>query len=112
MSIKSMAGFARSGGAVGPIGWHWEVPSVNGRGLDMRLRLPAGYEAMEARIREAVSKRIVRGNLTVNLDVKGSEGETRIKLNGGALRQGLTVLASPKSRVGTAPAGAQSLAGS
>ena len=92
MTIKSMTGFARSDGSLGPIAWHWEVRSVNGRGLDMRLRLPAGYEAMEARIREAVSKRIVRGNLTVNLNVKRSEGETRIKLNEAALRQVLAVL--------------------
>ncbi len=39
----------------GPLSWHWEVRSVNGRGLDIRLRLPPGFEALEPRIREAVA---------------------------------------------------------
>src|SRR5436305_15261586 len=111
MTIKSMTGFARSDGAIGPISWHWEVRSVNGRGLDVRLRLPPGYEAIEARIREAVGKRIVRGNLTVNLNVKRSEGETRIRLNESALRQVLAALDSLKGRIETAPPRAEALPG-
>ena len=111
MTIKSMTGFARSDGALGPIGWHWEVRSVNGRGLDLRLRLPPGYEALEARIREAVSKRIVRGSLTINLNVKRSEGETRIKLNETALRQVLAALDSLKTKVETAPLRPEALLG-
>ena len=111
MTVKSMTGFARSDGALGALSWHWEVRSVNGRGLDMRLRLPPGYEAMEARIREAVGKRIVRGNLTVNLNVKRSEGETRIRLNESALRQVLAALDSLKGRIETAPPRAEALLG-
>jgi uncharacterized protein (TIGR00255 family) len=111
MTVKSMTGFARSDGALGALSWHWEVRSVNGRGLDMRLRLPPGYEAMEARIREAVGKRIVRGNLTVNLNVRRSEGETRIRLNESALRQVLAALDSLKGRIETAPPRAEALLG-
>jgi len=111
MTIKSMTGFARSDGATGSIGWHWEVRSVNGRGLDMRLRLPPGYEALEVRIREAVGKRVVRGNLTINLNVKRSEGETRIKLNESALSQVLAALDSLKARIETAPPRAEALLG-
>ena len=111
MTIKSMTGFARSDGAMGPIGWHWEVRSVNGRGLDMRLRLPPGYEALEVRIREAVAKCVVRGNLTVNLNVKRSEGETRIKLNEAVLGQVLAALDSLKTRIETAPPRAEALLG-
>ena len=111
MTIKSMTGFARSDGAIGPISWHWEVRSVNGRGLDVRLRLPPGYEALEVRIREAVAKRIVRGNLTVNLNVKRSEGETRIKLNESALRQVLAALDSLKTKLETAPPRPEALLG-
>jgi uncharacterized protein (TIGR00255 family) len=103
MTIKSMTGFARSDGAMGPISWHWEVRSVNGRGLDVRLRLPPGYEALEVHIREAVARRIVRGNLTVNLNVKRSEGETRIKLNESALRHVLTALDRLKTMMEMAP---------
>jgi uncharacterized protein (TIGR00255 family) len=111
MTIKSMTGFARADGALGPISWHWEVRSVNGRGLDVRLRLPPGYEALEVRIREAVAKRVVRGNLTVNLNVKRSEGETRIKLNESALRQVLAALDSLKGKVETAPPRPEALLG-
>lgn len=111
MSIKSMTGFARSDGALGPIIWHWELRSVNGRGLDLRLRLPPGYEALEARVREAISKRIVRGSVTVNLNVKRSEGETRIRLNETALRQVLGALDSLKSRIELAPPRPEALLG-
>jgi uncharacterized protein (TIGR00255 family) len=69
MTIKSMTGFARADGALGNLSWHWEVRSVNGRGLDIRLRVPPGFEAIEPRIREALSKRITRGSVTVNLSV-------------------------------------------
>ena len=111
MTIKSMTGFARSDGAMGPISWHWEVRSVNGRGLDVRLRLPPGYEALEVRIREAVAKRIVRGNLTVNLNIKRSEGETRIKLNESALRQVLAALDKLKTTMEMAPPRPEALLG-
>jgi uncharacterized protein (TIGR00255 family) len=103
MTIKSMTGFARADGAAGPVGWHWELRSVNGRGLDIRLRVPPGFESLEPRIREAVARRITRGNLTVNLNVKRAHGQTEIRLNEIALRQVLAAverlrLAAPVGR--------------
>jgi uncharacterized protein (TIGR00255 family) len=103
MTIKSMTGFARSDGAMGATSWHWEVRSVNGRGLDVRLRLPPGYEALEAHIREAVAKRASRGSISINLAVKRGEGETRIKLNEAALRQVLAALDSLKATIEVEP---------
>src|SRR5262245_1644338 len=102
MTIKSMTGFARADGAIGPTSWHWEVRSVNGRGLDIRLRLPPGYEGLEARVREAVAKRVSRGSLSINLGVKRSEGGTQIKLNEAALRQVLDALEGLKAKVAVA----------
>jgi uncharacterized protein (TIGR00255 family) len=87
MTIKSMTGFARADGAAGPISWHWELRSVNGRGLDIRLRVPPGFESLEPRIREAVARRITRGSLTVNLSVRRAHGQTEIRLNEVALKQ-------------------------
>ena len=55
MTIKSMTGFARADGATRARRWHWELRSVNGRGLDVRLRLPPGFEALEPKVREAVA---------------------------------------------------------
>jgi uncharacterized protein (TIGR00255 family) len=92
MTIKSMTGFARADGSAGSTSWHWELRSVNGRGLDLRLRLPPGFEALEPRIREAVPKRLTRGSLSINLNVKRSEGVSQIRLNEPALRQVLVAL--------------------
>ncbi|HEU4381678.1 MAG TPA: YicC/YloC family endoribonuclease [Hyphomicrobiaceae bacterium] len=92
MTIKSMTGFARADGAAGSTSWHWELRSVNGRGLDVRLRLPPGFEALEPRIREAIAKRVTRGSISVNLNVKRSEGVSQIRLNEAALRQVLAAL--------------------
>ncbi len=111
MTIKSMTGFARADGAIGPVSWHWEVRSVNGRGLDVRLRLPPGYDVLEARVREAVAKRISRGSLTVNLNVKRSEGATQIRLNEAALRQVLAALDSLKATTEVAAPRAEALLG-
>jgi uncharacterized protein (TIGR00255 family) len=111
MALKSMTGFARTDGAIGPTSWHWEVRSVNGRGLDLRLRLPPGYEGLEARIRETVSKRIARGSVTINLNVRRSEGGTQIKLNEAALRQVLAALDGLKGRIELAPPSAEALLG-
>jgi uncharacterized protein (TIGR00255 family) len=87
MTIKSMTGFARADGSIGPVGWHWELRSVNGRGLDIRLRVPPGFEALESRIREAVARRVNRGSLTVNLSVKRAHGQTELRVNEIALKQ-------------------------
>ena len=54
--LASMTGFARSAGTVGGLSWAWELRSVNGRGLDVRLRLPSGFDALEPGLREAAGK--------------------------------------------------------
>ena len=87
-----MTGFARRGRVAGPASWHWELRSVNGRGLDIRLRLPPGFEALEPRIREAVARRIARGSVSVNLNVKRTDGAARSGSTTTALRQVLVAL--------------------
>lgn len=86
MTIKSMTGFARCDGAAGATTWAWEIRSVNGRGLDLRLRLPPGFEALEPKVRELVAAHVVRGSVNVNLQVKRSEGVGEIRINRDALR--------------------------
>src|SRR5262245_42080043 len=109
MTIKSMTGFARADGAVGAISWHWELRSVNGRGLDVRLRVPPSFENLEARIREAVAKRLARGNLTVNLNVKRTGGQTEIRLNESALKQVLAAVEALRAAAPVAPPSAEAL---
>jgi uncharacterized protein YicC (UPF0701 family) len=55
MALSSMTGFARGNGASAPYTWAWEIKSVNGKGLDLRLRLPPGWDAIEAPVRAAVA---------------------------------------------------------
>ena len=76
-----MTGFARTDGAAEGFSWTWEARSVNGRGLDVRLRLPPGFEALEIPTREAIAKRFSRGNLAVNLSVEKQQTTGAVRLN-------------------------------
>ena len=67
MAIVSMTGFGRSEGAGAGASWAWEARSVNGRGLDVRTRLPNGYDALEPVVREEAQKRFKRGSLQIGL---------------------------------------------
>lgn len=66
MPLKSMTAFATTSGQMDLLGWRWELRSVNARGLDLRLRLPTGCEALEVPTRTAIQKRLARGALSVN----------------------------------------------
>lgn len=70
--LSGMTGFARAEGRQGDWNWTWEVRSVNGKGLDLRLRLPQGYDAMESRLRDIARAAFTRGSvqagLTLNRD--------------------------------------------
>ncbi len=71
--IASMTGFARVDGSEAGMAWAWELRSVNGRGLELRLRVPAGYDGLEAVLREAAGRVLKRGNITANLTLKREE---------------------------------------
>src|SRR5262245_4461271 len=84
--LASMTGFARAEGSGAGLAWVWELRSVNGRGLDLRFRLPAGWESLEPALREATGKALKRGNVTANLTVK-REAEIRMVADPAALEQ-------------------------
>jgi uncharacterized protein (TIGR00255 family) len=111
MSLKSMTGFARRDGVAGPAAWHWELRSVNSRGLDVRLRLPPGLEGLEPRIRAAISQRLARGSIAVNLSAKRGDGGTEIRLNEAALSQVLIALEQLKAMVDIAAPRPEALLG-
>ncbi len=91
MTLKSMTGFGRTDGVHGDASWFWEVRSVNGRSLDLRLRLPSGLERLEAATRGLCQENLTRGNCTINLGIKREAGKMEIRLNDVALAQALTV---------------------
>ncbi len=68
-----MTGFARSEGAEAGFAWAWELRSVNGRGLELRLKLPTGYDALEQPLREAAGRKLKRGNVVASLALKREE---------------------------------------
>jgi uncharacterized protein (TIGR00255 family) len=85
MPLQSMTGFARREGTSGRYRWAWELRSVNGKGLDLRLRLPAGTEHLETEVRKLAGDCFSRGNMQVNLNVSASETGVEPVINQGAL---------------------------
>lgn len=69
MGIASMTGFARSEGDVLGISWVWEIKSVNGKSLDLRVRLGPGFDSLEPQLRALLTQRFRRGNVSANLGV-------------------------------------------
>jgi uncharacterized protein (TIGR00255 family) len=109
MTLKSMTGFARADGSIGPARWHWEVRSVNGRGLDVRLRLPQGWEMLEPKVREAAAKRFSRVSNSVNLAMQRDAGNTEIRLNEEALAQVVRAAERVRQLTGAEPARVEGL---
>jgi uncharacterized protein (TIGR00255 family) len=73
--LTSMTGFASHSESLGGLGWSWELRSVNGRGLDVRFRLPPGLDQLEAELRNAVGGRLARGTVTANLRLQSAEAD-------------------------------------
>jgi uncharacterized protein (TIGR00255 family) len=111
MTLKSMTGFARADGVHGELAWHWEVRSVNGRNLELRLRLPSGFEAIEIRARGLAQEKLARGNCTLSLWIKRETGQTEIRLNETALLQAKSVAERAQQLTGFPPPSLDTLLG-
>ena len=85
MIIASMTGFARQAGTTGPYSWAWEIKSVNGRGLDIRARTPAGFDSLAEEARQTLSKELTRGQCQLSLALSRTTSAPRIKVNEAAL---------------------------
>ncbi|MBD3663258.1 YicC/YloC family endoribonuclease [Sulfitobacter aestuariivivens] len=79
--IKSMTGFASASGADAPFSWGWELRSVNGKGLDLRLRVPDWIDGLEAALRKRLGAAAARGNVTCNLRLNREEGGSTLEVN-------------------------------
>ncbi len=82
-----MTGFARTEGAEGSHIWSWEVKSVNGKGLDMRCRMPHGFDELEQAARAMVSKRFKRGNFNLALSLSLEQDGVQYRINRDLLEQ-------------------------
>ena len=103
MTLSSMTGFARSHGVSGPYAWAWEIKSVNGKGLDLRLRLPPGWDAIEVPVRARAAEALTRGSLQANLTVERSGALPVVRVNAAVLEAILTTIRQLAAKVEAAP---------
>src|SRR5476649_263370 len=81
MALSSMTGFARSHGASGPYAFEWELKSVNAKGFDLRMRLPPGWDDLEAFAKKRAGEVLSRGTVYANLSVKRAGSASTIRIN-------------------------------
>lgn len=98
-----MTGYARAQGALPQFSWIWEAKSVNGKGLEVRLRLPPGHDSLEIPAREMVGKAMKRGNVNLSLAVTRLEGGQAPTINR-ALLDSYLALAAELSKNNGLPA--------
>src|SRR5581483_6400105 len=81
MVLSSMTGFARSHGASGPYVFEWELKSVNAKGFDLRMRLPQGWDELEAFAKKRAAEVLSRGTVYANLTVKRATPSSSVRVN-------------------------------
>ena len=81
MALSSMTGFARSHGASGPYAFEWELKSVNAKGFDLRLRLPPGWDELEAIAKKRATALLARGTVYANLNVRRANALAAVRIN-------------------------------
>ena len=81
MSLKSMTGFARTSGHRPPWAWAWEIKAVNAKGLDVRLRLPPGFDRIEAEARAKLTGGLARGTIYATLTAQREAMTPQVRIN-------------------------------
>lgn len=90
-AIASMTGFARADGSAPSVHWTVEIKSVNGRALDVRCRMPPGFDSVEGAARAEVAKLIRRGSVNIALNVTRTSQTQALRLNRDLLRDVLAL---------------------
>ncbi len=111
MTISSMTGFAREAGFCAPFHWHWELKTVNSKGLDLRLRLPAGFDSLDISARGAIAKALTRGACYANLAVTRDSPTVTARLNRDLLAHLMEAVSSLSRPDNIAPATLDGLLG-
>ena len=99
-----MTGFARAAGTTGAVQWLWEIRTVNGRGLDIRVRVPNGFEAAGEAARAALSKALARGQCQLGLTLTRPETAARVRIDEALLADLAAAVARVPRPAGIAPA--------
>jgi len=103
MALSSMTGFARSHGVCGPYAWAWEVKSVNAKGLDLRLRLPSGWDAVEIPVRSRAAEALARGSVYATLSAERQGVAPVVRVNEPVLNAVLATLKDLTGKVDAEP---------
>jgi uncharacterized protein (TIGR00255 family) len=103
MALSSMTGFARGHGVAGSYAWSWEIKSVNAKGLDLRLRLPPGWDAVEVPARKNATEKLSRGTVYANLTVERKGVLPTVKVNEPVLNAVLATLHALSGKVEASP---------
>jgi uncharacterized protein (TIGR00255 family) len=98
-----MTGFARAAASDERFAWTWEARSVNGRSLDVRCRLAAGFDQLESPARATASKLFNRGNINLTLGIERKAGASRVVVNREVLDQVLALVKDLEGKVNAAP---------
>ncbi len=104
MTFASMTGFAESTGSHEGLRWRWEVKSVNSRSLDLRLRIPPGYDGLEPPVRRLAGERFLRGALQMSLSIETPEGAGALAVDPVALASAIKIARELAVETGLAPA--------
>lgn len=99
MPLASMTGYARAQGQAETRMWTWELRSVNGRGLEVRCRVPPGFESLDLPARKLVGGRFNRGNISVNLAIGRVAGATAVRVNDEVLDRLVALAAELERRI-------------
>lgn len=93
-----MTGYARAEGRDDAVSWVWEAKSVNGKGLDLRIRVPSGYDFLEMPVRDMLGKALKRGNLQISLTVASENQGMQVSVNDVLLERMLTICGQLRDR--------------
>lgn len=104
MTIVSMTGFAEANGSRDGARWRWEAKSVNGRGLDLRLRTPPGFEGIEPAARMLASERFKRGSIQAQLSFETGDPARALRIDPAALAAAVRIAREVAAETGLAPA--------
>jgi uncharacterized protein (TIGR00255 family) len=103
MALSSMTGFARGHGVSGSYTWAWEIKSVNGKGFDLRLRLPTGWDVVEGPVRARAAERLARGSIQAALTVERDGVAPVVRINEAVLDAVLAASRQLAKRIETSP---------
>ena len=96
--LHSMTAFASGQGQFETYSWVWELRSVNGKGLDLRLRVPDWIDGLESALRTRLGKAMARGNVTLNLRLSSEDQGGRQVLNPAQLDSVLSALSEVETQ--------------